>query len=181
MPTHHPFTSDTSATRADIAPLRGDFGTHAGCPFTERFGRRMPADFAELADGLSWRELVGAFAPARHHFHLVDFHSRYAGRGVHTYEALIAVPASDDETRVDTHRLTTRSCGDFSAMSEMLAALGAHVEVERLHQYSSDGTWCTILHSTDGARRRWAMGFGATSAEANVRALLSAASLTFLR
>ena len=188
MPSHTSSTSTITATlpatavgtaATDAPPTPPACDAPAPSPFSERFGRPLPRGFAELSEGLSWRELVGAFAPSHNHFHLVDFTSRSLGRGLHTFEALLAIPLAGDQTQYDTHRLTTRAFGDFAAMTEMLATVGANVEAERLHQYSSGNTWCTILRATGGGRTRWAMGFGCSSAEANVRALLSAASLLF--
>ena len=149
--------------------------TGAGCPFTERFGSRLPRGFADAAAGMDWRELVETFAPSNFHLHLADFVRRPLGRGRHHYEALLTFP---DGT---THRMTAEAHGELSAVTEMLHRLGLPLETERFHQMDSDGTWCTILLATDGRRRSWAMGFGADGPASGIAALISAASLIHLR
>ncbi|MDV8001606.1 hypothetical protein [Rhodococcus sp. IEGM 1408] len=174
----------------------------ATCPFGERFGRRLPRGFADEAAGLDWRTLVDTYAPSTDHFHLADLSRRPLGRGITAYEAILATRgASDEPGGFTAHRLTTESCGDLTAMSEMLGRIGARVEIERFHQYEGHrfeghrfegsgyggtgfgGTesWCTILRATCGRRETWALGFGESSAEAAIAALLSAATLLHLR
>lgn len=171
------------------------------CPFGARFGRRPPRGFAEEATGLDWRALVDTFAPSNDHFHLVDLSRRPLGRGITAYEAILATRDPEDPTRFTAHRLTTESCGDLTAMSEMLGRVGARVEIERFHQYEGQGfngqgfngqgfqwqdfdgtgSWCTILRATCGRRETWALGFGRDSSEASISALLNAATLLHLR
>lgn len=156
-------------------------------PFRDRFGRRLPRGFADEAAGLDWRTLVDRYAPSDDHFHLADFSRRPLGRGITAYEAILATRSPDDAPGEFTaHRLTTKSCGDLTAMSEMLGQVGARVEIDTFHQYeghSFGGTesWCTILRATCGRRHTWAMGFGETSSEASIAALLSAATRLHLR
>jgi len=145
------------------------------CPFAERFGRPLPREFAPHAAGLGWRELVGGFAPSGGPLHLADLVQRPLGRGRHHFEAILHGP--DGSTR----RLTAQGYGAHRAFSEMLAQLGLHVEVERYHQYESDGTWCTILRVGDGRSSTWAMGFGPDSTRSGVNALLGAATRLHLR
>lgn len=156
----------------------------AACPFHERFGRRLPRGFADAAAGLDWRALIDTYAPSTDRIHLADLSRRPLGRGITAYEAILA---TRDHSGVFTaHRLTTESCGDLTAMSELLGRIGARVEIERFHQYESGGSggtgsWCTILRAGCGRRESWALGFGETSAEASIAALLSAATLLHLR
>lgn len=171
-----------------------DTGT-GPCPFAERFGRRLPRGFADKAAGLDWRTLVDTFAPSTDHFHLADLSRRPLGRGITAYEAILATRDADAPGEFTAHRLTTESCGDLTAMSEMLGRVGARVEIERFHQYegrSADlndqsnafgqtGSWCTILKATCGRRETWALGFGQSPSEASISALLSAATLLHLR
>lgn len=156
------------------------------CPFAERFGRRLPRGFADEAAALDWRTLVDTYAPSTDHFHLADLTRRPLGRGITAYEAILATrdPAAPGE--FTAHRLTTESCGDLTAMSEMLGRIGARVEIERFHQYEGDAfdrteSWCTILQATCGRRATWAMGFGQSPGEASIAALLNAATLLHLR
>ena len=152
-------------------------------PFTERYRRRLPRGSA----GMDWRTLVDTFAPSTDHFHLADFSRRPLGRGITAYEAILATRTPQDAPgHFTAHRLTTESCGDLTAMSEMLGRVGARVEIEKFHQYegaSFDDTqsWCTILRATNGARSAWALGFGQTPSEASIAALLSAATRLHLR
>ena len=136
---------------------------------------------------MDWRTLVDTFAPSTDHFHLADFSRRPLGRGITAYEAILATRTPQDAPgHFTAHRLTTESCGDLTAMSEMLGRVGARVEIEKFHQYegaSFDDTqsWCTILRATNGARSAWALGFGQTPSEASIAALLSAATRLHLR
>jgi hypothetical protein len=156
------------------------------CPFAERFDRRPPRAFAAEAAGLSWRELLDTYAPSTDHFHLADLTRRPLGRGITAYEAILATRSADAPGDFSAQRLTTTSCGDLTAMSEMLGQAGARVEIETFHQYEGaafDGreSWCTILRATCGRRETWAMGFGEDSSSASIAALLSAATLLHLR
>lgn len=170
------------------------------CPFRERFGRLLPRGFRDEAAGLDWRTLVDTYAPSTDHFHLADFSRRPLGRGITAYEAILATRGADDAPgHFSARRLTTRSCGDVTAMSEMLGQVDARVEIEKFHQYEgrhagSHGyegmggmafgeaeSWCTILLAGCGRRQTWAMGFGETSSEASIAALLSAATRLHLR
>lgn len=196
MSTSAPTSSTTSAA----------MGTPT-CPFRERFGRRLPRGFADEAGGLPWRTLVDTYAPATDHFHLAELSRRPLGRGITAYEAILATRDPGAEPGEFTaHRLTTESCGDLTAMSEMLGQLSARVEIDRFHQYEGHGyegrgyesheldgrrdagdsfggaeSWCTILRASCGRRETWALGFGPSSAEASIAALLSAATLLHLR
>lgn len=199
------FTGTADSTRA-AAPARtaeafrtgaafrttDAFRTAATNPFTERYGRRLPRGFAEEAAGMDWRTMVDTFAPSTDHFHLADLTRRPLGRGITAYEAILATRTPEDQPgRFTANRLTTESCGDLTAMSEMLGCVGAPAEIERFHQYDShqcqgtafEGTqsWCTILRATCGRRERWAMGFGQDSSEASIAALLNAATRLHLR
>lgn len=175
-------TSDTHTTSTP-APSH--------CPFQHRFGRRLPRSFADEAAGMHWRTILDTFAPSTDHFHLADFTRRPLGRGITAYEAIIATPdtdarAVDSPDGFTAHHLTTQSCGEITAMSEMLGQLGASVEIECFHQYEGQPfdeteSWCTILRATCGRRQTWALGFGANSSEASIAALLSAATLLHLR
>lgn len=187
--THH-FTTpaDGSTTRSAGADAAIACGTAASCPFAERFGRRMPRGFADEAAGMDWRTLVDTYAPSSDHFHLADFSRRPLGRGITAYEAILATRAADDAPGdFRAHRLTTESCGDLTAMSDMLSRVGAPAEIERFHQYEGAGfdeaesSWCTILRATNGRRETWALGFGQTAPEASISALLSAATRLHLR
>lgn len=163
----------------------------APCPFTDRFGRRLPRGFADEAAGLDWRTMVDTYAPSTDHFHLADLSRRPLGRGITAYEAILAIRDAEAPGEFTAHRLTTESCGDLTAMSEMLGRVGARVEIERFHQYEGrqdeargfgrTGSWCTILRATCGRRQTWALGFGESPSEASVSALLSAATLLHLR
>ncbi|MDX2356126.1 hypothetical protein [Dietzia sp. PP-33] len=156
------------------------------CPFGRRFGRRLPRGFADAAAGLDWRTLVDTYAPSTDHFHLADLSRRPLGRGITAYEAILATRDPSAPGEFTAHRLTTESCGDLTAMSEMLGRIGARVEIERFHQYEGETfgrteSWCTILRATSGRRGTWALGFGESPAEASIAALLSAATLLHLR
>ena len=167
------------------------------CPFADRFGRRLPRGFASEAAGLDWRTLLDTFAPSSDRFHLADFSRRPLGRGITAYEAILATrTAGDAPGEFTPRRLTTESCGDVTAMSDMLGQVGARTEIERFHQYEGrahdgrrdddhpvdeSGSWCTILRATCGRRGTWAIGFGQTSTEASIAALLSAATRLHLR
>ena len=171
------------------------------CPFQERFGRRPPRGFADLAAGLTWRDLLDTFAPSTDHIHLADLSRRPLGRGRTAYEATLATRDADDPTRFTARRLRTESYGDLTAMSEMLGQLGARVEIETFHQYQGSrfeggcfegsqfegsqvtdtGSWCTVLRATSGRRETWAVGFGEDSSSASIAALLNAATLLHLR
>ncbi|MGN0101924.1 hypothetical protein [Dietzia sp. CH92] len=181
--TTHPATANPTAAR----PATRASGATGSCPFAERFGRRLPRGFADEAAGLSWRTLVDTYAPSSDHFHLADFTRRPLGRGITAYEAILATrTAADAPGEFTAHRLTTESCGDLTAMSDMLSQVGAPAEIERFHQYEGPGfdgagSWCTILRATNGRRETWALGFGRTAPEASIAALLSAATRLHLR
>ena len=162
------------------------------CPFADRFGRRLPRGFASEAAGLDWRTLLDTYAPSSDRFHLADFSRRPLGRGITAYEAILATRAAGDAPGEFTaRRLTTESCGDVTAMSDMLSQVGARTEIEKFHQYEGHrhdghafgeaGSWCTILRASCGRRETWALGFGQTSTEASIAALLSAATRLHLR
>ena len=177
-------TTTASAPAATAATATAPSRT---CPFAERFGRRLPRGFAEEAAGLDWRALVYTYAPSTDHFHLADLSRRPLGRGITAYEAILATRGPGDKPgHFTAHRLTTKSCGDLTAMSEMLGRIGARVEIERFHQYQGrqygdTGSWCTILRATCGRRETWALGFGEAAADSSISALLSAATLLHLR
>lgn len=176
-----------SPTAPHFGQTTGAPRTTTSSPFSERYGRRLPRGFADEAAGMDWRTMIDTFAPSTDHFHLADFSRRPLGRGITAYEAILATRTPQDEPgHFTAHRLTTRSCGDLTAMSEMLGRVGARVEIEKFHQYegaSFDGTesWCTILRATDGGSSMWALGFGQNSSEASIAALLSAATRLHLR
>lgn len=189
--------TSTATGTTGRAPATGT----TSCPFQERFGRRLPRGFAEHATGMDWRTLLDTFAPSSDRFHLADFTRRPLGRGITAYEAILATRGTSESPRrtsassrgeaespgdFTAHRLTTRSCGDLTAMSDMLGQIGTPVEVERFHQYDGPGfgdaqSWCTILRATSGRRETWALGFGENPSEASIAALLSAATLLHLR
>lgn len=211
------FGQTAAATAAAIDPATVTAATAATataasrstpeCPFAERFGRRLPRGFAAEAAGMDWRTMVDTYAPSRDHFHLADFSRRPLGRGITAYEAILAARTTGDTPGEFTaRRLTTASCGDLTAMSDMLGQVGARTEIETFHQYeghqykghqykgaphaghASAGaesagaeSWCTILRATCGRRETWALGFGRTSSEASISALLSAATRLHLR
>ena len=146
----HPYPRTTASVAAPAG---------ARSPFTERYRRRLPRGFADEAAGMDWRTMVDTFAPSSDHFHLADFSRRPLGRGITAYEAILATRGPEDAPGdFTTRRLTTSSCGDLTAMSEMLGRVGARVEIERFHQYEGhrhEGTtfagntsWCTILRAT---------------------------------
>ena len=165
--------------------------TGTACPFTERFDRRPPRGFAAEAAGMDWRALLDTYAPSTDHFHLADLSRRPLGRGITAYEAILATRDAADPGCFSARRLTTTSCGDLTAMSEMLGQAGARVEIETFHQYegrafaghtfTGSTAWCTILRATSGRRETWAMGFGEDSSAASIAALLNAATLLHLR
>lgn len=150
---------------------------------------------------MDWRTMLDTFAPSSDRFHLADLTRRPLGRGIIAYEAILATRApvsrtsgshatagseSESPGGFTAHRLTTRSCGDLTAMSDMLSQIGTPVEIERFHQYEGRGfgdaeSWCTILRATCGRRETWALGFGENSSEASIAALLNAATLLHLR
>ena len=177
-----PQTSDAAPHTTVAAPQTGE--RH---PFTERYRRRLPRGFRDLASHMDWRTMVDTFAPSSDHFHLADFSRRYLGRGITAYEAILATRSPDDQPgHFTAHRLTTESCGELTAMSEMLGRVGARVQIEKFHQYEGTefpGTesWCTILRATSGRRHEWAMGFGQSSSESSIAALLNAATRLHLR
>ena len=174
-------TANTTFGQPDTASIT------SSCPFFTRFGRRLPRGFAAAAAGLDWRTLVDTYAPSSDHFHLSDFSRRPLGRGITAYEAILATrTAGDAPGEFTAHRLTTESCGDVTAMSDMLGRVGARTEIEQFHQYEGHAfgqteSWCTILRASCGRRETWALGFGQTSSEASISALLSAATLLHLR
>lgn len=179
----HPYPRTTASVAAPAG---------ARSPFTERYRRRLPRGFADEAAGMDWRTMVDTFAPSSDHFHLADFSRRPLGRGITAYEAILATRGPEDAPGdFTTRRLTTSSCGDLTAMSEMLGRVGARVEIERFHQYeghrhedttfAGNASWCTILRATCGRREAWAMGFGQSSSEASIAALLNAATRLHLR
>lgn len=200
-----PTFTATRSTPSRGTPTRSTTGS-ASCPFTERFGRRLPRGFADEAAGLDWRTLVDTYAPSTDRFHLADLSRRPLGRGITAYEAILATRDAGAPGEFTAHRLTTESCGDLTAMSEMLGRVGARVEIERFHQYQGyqsgghqyeghqygghwygdgafdpTGSWCAILRATCGRRGTWAVGFGESPAEASITALLNAATLLHLR
>lgn len=159
--------------------------TSTACPFRARFHRRLPRGFAAEADGMDWGTLIHTYAPSSDRFHLADLSRRPLGRGITAYEAILATRGADG-SGFTAQRLTTESCGDLVAMSEMLSRIGAHVEIERFHQYEGEpfddtGSWCTLLHVSCGLRQTWALGFGGTPSDASIAALLSGATLLHLR
>lgn len=134
---------------------------------------------------MDWRTILDTFAPSEERFHLVDLSRRPLGRGITAYEAILAVPETGN-AGFTPHRLTTESCGDLTAMSEMLGQVGARVEIERFHQYEGRAfagadSWCTVLRATCGRRETWALGFGQTSPEASIAALMGTATRLHLR
>ena len=186
MHTTAPHTTAPTSRRTGTTAANGTTGT-GECPFRERFGRRLPRGFADEAAGLDWRGLIDTYAPSTDHFHLADLSRRPLGRGITAYEAILATRRPGDRPgRFTTDRLTTESCGDLTAMSELLGSVGARVEIEGFHQYEGRGfdqrgSWCTILRASCGRRETWAMGFGQEPSEASIAALLSAATLLHLR
>lgn len=180
------YTTAPSSTRDSTeAPARSTTGT-TSCPFGDRFGRRLPRGFADEATGMDWRTLIDTYAPSTDHFHLADLSRRPLGRGITAYEAILATRDASAPGEFTAHRLTTESCGDLTAMSEMLGRIGARVEIEKFHQYEGDAfgrteSWCTILRATCGRRATWALGFGESPSGASIAALLSAATLLHLR
>ena len=175
------------ATTANPTLARPGTAHPVPCPFSERFGRRLPRGFAAEAAGLSWRDLVDTYAPSSDHFHLADFSRRPLGRGITAYEAILATrTTADPPGEFTAHRMTTESCGDLTAMSDMLGRVGARTEIERFHQYEGHPfgeteSWCTILRASCGRREAWALGFGRTASEASIAALLNAATRLHLR
>src|SRR5699024_4784850 len=152
--------------------------TSTACPFRARFHRRLPRGFAAEADGMDWGTLIHTYAPSSDRFHLADLSRRPLGRGITAYEAILATRGADG-SGFTAQRLTTESCGDLVAMSEMLSRIGAHVEIERFHQYEGEpfdtpGPGAPSCTSPAGCARpgRW----GSAAPRPTRRSLLSSAA-----
>lgn len=112
------------------------------------------------------------------------FRSTYAPAGAIRLGAWDAHPAARD--RVDCRgtfavgdaitSLHVCASGQISAMTSMLHELGAPVEIVSLHQSQTDDQVVTFLLCERDDQRCWAAGFGETSDEANVNALVAGAN-----
>lgn len=156
--TQAPTSSSTTAER----------GIH---PYTRRFERPLPPEFAAQSQGMTWRTFCSTYAPENGPLRLRDWNERALGRGEHRFEAIFSTTCPD----ASAVRAQTTASGAIAACSEMLHGLGYGIEIERFHQHHRGSTWTTILYcSADDGAGAWAIGFGENSAEASVKAMLSA-------
>ena len=169
QPTH----TFTAARAASGAATSSSTGTERGIhPYTRRFERPLPPAFAAESAGMTWRTFCSTYAPENGPLRLRDWHERALGRGEHHFEAIFSTTCPD----ASAVRAQTTASGAIAACSEMLHGLGFGIEIERFHQHHRGSTWATMLFCTTGGNPAgaWAIGFGENSAEASVRAMLSA-------
>lgn len=143
-------------------------------PFYERFGRQLPKELREIAQGMSWRTFTHTFAPTPAlRIHLAETTPR---RGRHNhYEATI--------TTTDTpRRSTTReimASGPVSACTNILADAGYRIEILSFHQVEIYQATVIFIKTSSNTRTRWAMGFGGDPKQAAAAAMASAAQLLY--
>lgn len=162
----------TAAPEQSHAPTSSRTTTERGIhPYTRRFERPLPPAFAAESAGMSWRTFCSTYAPENGPLRLRDWNERALGRGEHRFEAIFSTTRPD----ASAVRAQTIASGAIAACSEMLHGLGYGIEIERFHQHHRGSTWATMLYcSADGGDGAWAIGFGENSAEASVKAMLSA-------
>ena len=162
----------TAAPAQSHAPTSSRTTTERGIhPYTRRFERPLPPAFAADSAGMSWRTFCSTYAPENGPLRLRDWNERALGRGEHRFEAIFSTTRPD----ASAVRAQTVASGAIAACSEMLHGLGYGIEIERFHQHHRGSTWATMLYcSADGGAGAWAIGFGENSAEASVKAMLSA-------
>lgn len=141
-------------------------------PYTRRFERPLPPAFAAESAGMTWRTFCSTYAPENGPLRLRDWNDRALGRGEHHFEAIFSTTCSD----ASAVRAQATASGAIAACSEMLHGLGYGIEIERFHQHHRGSTWATMLYCTTGGNPEgaWAIGLGENSAEASVKAMLSA-------
>ena len=163
------FTAAQAQSHAPTSsPTTTEHGIH---PYTRRFERPLPPAFAAESAGMSWRTFCCTYAPENGPLRLRDWNERALGRGEHRFEAIFSTTRPD----ASAVRAQTVASGAIAACSEMLHGLGYGIEIERFHQHHRGSTWATMLYcSADGGAGAWAIGFGENSAEASVKAMLSA-------
>ena len=167
-----PTRTFTAAQAQSHGPTSSSTGTGNGPhPYTRRFERPLPPAFAAESAEMNWRTFCSTYAPENGPLRLRDWNERALGRGEHRFEAIFSTTRPD----ASAVRAQTIASGAIAACSEMLHGLGYGIEIERFHQHHRGSTWATMLYcSADGGAGAWAIGFGENSAEASVKAMLSA-------
>ncbi|EGD53791.1 hypothetical protein [Gordonia neofelifaecis] len=112
------------------------------------------------------------------------FDETYAPAGVIALEAMSIEPDRGDtvtcRARINlgkrTHDVSATAVGSIGAMTEMLYALGAGVEIAALCQHQDDGEVVTYLLCLRDTRQCWSYGRGRTGDEATINALIAGAN-----
>ncbi|GAB17641.1 hypothetical protein GOEFS_036_00800 [Gordonia effusa NBRC 100432] len=112
------------------------------------------------------------------------FTSTYAPEGSIRLGSWTIEPAARDQIdcratlSIDdrTMSLHAKASGPISAMTSMLYDIGAPIQILSLHQRTSGDQVITFLLCENDDRQCWAAGFGASSDEASVNALIAGAN-----
>ncbi|AUH67210.1 MULTISPECIES: hypothetical protein [Gordonia] len=113
-----------------------------------------------------------------------SFDQTYAPAGDIALEAITIEPGRGDtvtcRARINLgrrcHDVSATAVGAIGAMTEVLYALGAGVEIVSLYQHQEDGETVTYLLCERDLHRSWSYGRGRTGDEATINALIAGAN-----
>lgn len=134
----------------------------------ERFGYPLPRGIAQEAANMDWDGFTTTYAPEGA-IRLGSWAAEPAARDQLDCRATISI---DDRTM----SLHAKASGPISAMTSMLYDIGAPIQIVSLHQRTSGDQVITFLLCENDDRQCWAAGFGASSDEASINALIAGAN-----
>ncbi|WP_024796024.1 hypothetical protein [Tomitella biformata] len=139
-------------------------------PFAQRFGKALPRELRLEAAQMSWPTFEAAYAPSSGPLRLSAWSEQRINSAKSTYSATLGIERTICHASAD-------AAGPISAMTAMLHEAGFPMEVTSFHQQQAGEMTATFIYCTNGARRHWAMGMGASCTDSIVNAFVSAANL----
>lgn len=168
----------TTQKKSRIEQRRRRTRTFATDPFRARFGVRLPQGMRQEARNMEWKDFINAYAPADIRVDHIETVRQRAG--LHEYTITIKDPTGSGAGATDL-TATIQSMGVARAITEILCDRGLPVEIREFHQFPIFQATATFLYVSDGNKRVWALGFGATPELSICNAICAGATNLHLR
>ncbi|MFW0789367.1 hypothetical protein [Gordonia sp. CPCC 205333] len=134
----------------------------------EHVGHLLPRGIAQEAANMDWNGFTSTFAPEGA-IRLGSWATEPAARDQIDCRATLSI----DNRILSLH---AKASGPIGAMTSMLHDIGAPIQIVSLHQRTSGDQVITFLLCENDDRQCWAAGFGASSDEASINALIAGAN-----